>query len=146
MGESGPDSSDYSYDLDDQDYQQDLGYTDPDAMTNTSSDYTSSSEEEDYHQQPLKVPAAVRQLPGDIRQRPVRVPVPGVSYMDSAASSYTIDPGSRYSTDSDSHTRALLNDTAPPNYAPDRWPAYCDFLFVLSSFLAAVLAAYYTLA
>ena len=35
MGESGPDSSDYSYDLDEQDYQQDLGYTDPDAMTNT---------------------------------------------------------------------------------------------------------------
>ena len=68
-----------------------------------SSDYTSSSEEEDYHRQPLKVPAAVHQLPGnirplpgDIRQRSDGVPVPGVSYMDSAASTYTIDPGSRY--------------------------------------------------
>ena len=33
----------------------------------------------------------------------------------------------------------------PQNYAPDRWPPIIDFLFVFSSFLAAVFAAYFTI-
>jgi len=137
MSESGPDSSDYSYDLDDQEYQQDLGYTDN--LSNSSSECT-SSDEEDYPPEPVEV-----QVPEAVRQRPFTMPVPGVSYVDTVAAAYTIDPGSRYSSESNSHTRALLKDTVPPDYAPERWPAYVDFLFVFSSFMAAVFAAYYTL-
>ncbi len=33
----------------------------------------------------------------------------------------------------------------PPAYPPDRWPPLLDFLFVFSSFVAAVVAAYFTL-
>lgn len=33
----------------------------------------------------------------------------------------------------------------PQNYAPDRWPPIIDFIFVFSSFLAAAVAAYFTI-
>ena len=33
----------------------------------------------------------------------------------------------------------------PQDYAPDRWPPILDFVFVFSSFIAAVVAAYFTI-
>jgi hypothetical protein len=38
-----------------------------------------------------------------------------------------------------------LHAGCPADYAPDRWPPLLDFLFVFSSFVAAVIAAYFTL-
>jgi len=38
----------------------------------------------------------------------------------------------------------ILHDQ-PQNYAPERWPPLLDFLFVFSSFVAAVVAAYFTI-
>ena len=40
--------------------------------------------------------------------------------------------------------RAKVKDE-PQNYAPDRWPPIIDFIFVFSSFLAAAVAAYFTI-
>jgi len=45
-----------------------------------------------------------------------------------------------------SHRRRLIGeDEETPEYAPERWPPILDFLFVFSSFLAAVVAAYFTI-
>jgi hypothetical protein len=41
--------------------------------------------------------------------------------------------------------RVKPRSEAPPDYPPDRWPPLLDFLFVFSSFVAAVIAAYFTL-
>ena len=41
--------------------------------------------------------------------------------------------------------RRIEEDEEPPDYAPERWPPILDFLFVFSSFLAAVVAAYFTI-
>ena len=40
--------------------------------------------------------------------------------------------------------RKLLQDD-PQIYAPERWPPIFDFLFVFSSFVVAVAAAYFTI-
>lgn len=39
----------------------------------------------------------------------------------------------------------LRSAEGPQDYPPDRWPPLLDFLFVFSSFVAAVVAAYFTL-
>lgn len=38
-----------------------------------------------------------------------------------------------------------LHGESPAEYRPERWPPLLDFLFVFSSFVAAVVAAYFTL-
>lgn len=130
MGESGPDESDYSYDLDEDEFQGDMDYTDN--LSNSSDSYEDDGTPEEEEEMDV-----VQEVLADARIRAV----PAL---------YALDPGSRYSTDSGSgqslsSTRALLNDSATPKYAPERWPAWVDFLFVFSSFIAAVVAAYYTL-
>jgi len=40
--------------------------------------------------------------------------------------------------------RKILEDQ-PQTYAPERWPPLIDFLFVFSSFVAAAVAAYFTI-
>ena len=41
--------------------------------------------------------------------------------------------------------RLLLPLHNKADYSPDRWPPLLDFMFVFSSFVAAVVAAYFTL-
>jgi hypothetical protein len=41
--------------------------------------------------------------------------------------------------------KLLLPLHSKADYSPDRWPPMLDFLFVFSSFVAAVVAAYFTL-
>jgi len=144
MSESGEEltESDYSYEgmentSDDHDSNEDSDFTENLERSTDDEDY--SEEEEDYPPPPPEL-GGMRGYPlppGAVRRRPGR--------------DYVMDIRSDYSYSSDSvslhdSTKALLQDTAVPNYAPERWPAYCDFLFVFTSFLAAVLAAYYTLA
>jgi len=42
------------------------------------------------------------------------------------------------------HRRKIVEEEAQ-TYAPERWPPLLDFLFVFSSFVAAVVAAYFTI-
>jgi len=45
---------------------------------------------------------------------------------------------------SDDLPRKIVKEE-PHTYAPERWPPLLDFLFVFSSFVAAVVAAYFTI-
>jgi len=154
MGESGPDESDYSYDMDDEGLEEDWeGHMDQyDNLYNNSSDSYSEDESSDNVDE-SDDESEMAEVVSDVRSRRTH-PGPPQTVQPPTASRLQYAPGMlspRYSTDSGSaqsvhSTRALLKDSAKPNYAPERWPAYVDFLFVFSSFIAAVVAAYYTLA
>jgi len=50
----------------------------------------------------------------------------------------------RFYKDLSPPTRKLLKESSQA-YPPERWPPILDFLFVFSSFVAAVVAAYFTI-
>ena len=51
----------------------------------------------------------------------------------------------RHGTEDLIRRKPRVPDEDPPEYAPDRWPPLIDFIFVFSSFIAAVVAAYFTI-
>jgi len=155
MSESGEEltESDYSYEgmentSEDHDSNEDSDFTD-NLQRSTDEDEDYSEEEEDEGDYPPPPPelGGIRGYP----DYPGGYPLPPTGVRRRAGQDYVMNIRSDRSYSSDSvsvhdSTKALLQDSAVPNYAPERWPAYCDFLFVFTSFLAAVLAAYYTLA
>ena len=154
MGESGPDDSDYSYDMDDdgleEEWEGHMDQYDNLVYNNSSDSYSEDGSSENVEDESVDE-SEMAEVVSDVRSRRT-IPGPPQIVQPPTASRLQYAPGtfsSRYSTDSGSaqslnSTRALLKDSAKPNYAPERWPAYVDFLFVFSSFIAAVVAAYYT--